>query len=122
MIRTITKNTEDKDKEISEEKGEDEENVELEQTFKCEVCEHTCENAVLLQKHIKTKHQEMKHEKLQEKKLLCHDCNKSFKSKMSLLKTWENTQYFQQTVQVWNLWRKSGKQKGPWSTHLWKSL
>ena len=85
MVRTIAKNTEDKDKEISEEKGKDEDNVELEQMFKCVVCEHTNENVGLLQKHIK--HQAMKHEKLQEKKFLCHDYNKSVKSKKSLLKT-----------------------------------
>ena len=54
LFTTIAKNTKDKDQEISEEKDKDEDNVESEQTFKCEVCEYTCTNAGLLQKHIKT--------------------------------------------------------------------
>lgn len=86
LFTTIAKNTKDKDQEISEEKDKDEDNVESEQTFKCEVCEYTCTNAGLLQKHIKTKHQDMKQDKVQEKTFFCHDCNKSFNSKKSFKK------------------------------------
>ena len=44
LFRTIAKNTKDKNQEISEEKDKYGENVESEQTFKCEVCEYTCTN------------------------------------------------------------------------------